>query len=126
MKSKRTYRLERLPDGRAAVTVVPGAGHHPYDLWTEHVKHYRVLHSPTGFEWGYPGSGPAELARAILSDFHGRLAEPYEYQRFKRQVIARIPIAGTVLSFEHLPDGLGWACVGPDEPWAPSWKEVLL
>jgi Family of unknown function (DUF6166) len=28
-------------------------------------------HSPTGFEWGYPGSGPAQLALAILADFLG-------------------------------------------------------
>lgn len=26
-------------------------------------------HSPDGFEWGYPGSGPADLALAILVDF---------------------------------------------------------
>ena len=25
-------------------------------------------HSPTGFEWGYGGSGPAELALALLAD----------------------------------------------------------
>lgn len=25
--------------------------------------------SPNGFEWGYPGSGPAQLALAILLDF---------------------------------------------------------
>jgi len=28
-------------------------------------------HSPTGFEWGYGGSGPADLAIAILADFFG-------------------------------------------------------
>lgn len=28
-------------------------------------------HSPTGFEWGYGGSGPAQLALAILLDFTG-------------------------------------------------------
>lgn len=27
------------------------------------------FHSPTGFEWGYGGSGPADLALAILVDF---------------------------------------------------------
>ena len=25
-------------------------------------------HSPTGYEWGYDGSGPAQLALAILAD----------------------------------------------------------
>lgn len=28
-----------------------------------------VNHSPTGFEWGYLGSGPAQLAYAILRTF---------------------------------------------------------
>ncbi len=27
------------------------------------------VHSPDGFEWGYPGSGPADLALAIMVDF---------------------------------------------------------
>jgi hypothetical protein len=30
---------------------------------------HHVRHSPTGFEWGYGGSGPAELARCILIDY---------------------------------------------------------
>lgn len=28
-------------------------------------------HSPDGFEWGYAGSGPSQLALAILLDFTG-------------------------------------------------------
>jgi hypothetical protein len=35
--------------------------------------HHVVVHSPTGFEWGYGGSGPADLALSILADhFHER------------------------------------------------------
>lgn len=30
-----------------------------------------VWHSPTGFETGYGGSGPADLALSILADFFG-------------------------------------------------------
>ena len=30
-----------------------------------------VMHSPTGFETGYGGSGPADLALSILADFLG-------------------------------------------------------
>jgi Family of unknown function (DUF6166) len=30
-----------------------------------------VNHSPTGFAWGYAGSGPAQLALAILADYFG-------------------------------------------------------
>ena len=28
-----------------------------------------VNHSPSGFEWGYGGSGPAQLALAFLLDY---------------------------------------------------------
>lgn len=49
-------------------------------------------HSPTGFAWGYCGSGPAQLSLAILchalkdDDRALRL-----YQTFKERVIAAIP-----------------------------------
>jgi len=48
-------------------------------------------HSPDGFEWGYHGSGPAQLALALLADATGddELALRY-YQDFKRKVIAAI------------------------------------
>ena len=49
-------------------------------------------HSPAEFEWGYGGSGPAQLALAILAD---HLEDDQEalnlYQRFKWTVIARLP-----------------------------------
>jgi hypothetical protein len=32
-------------------------------------------HSPDGFEWGYAGSGPADLALAILADYFGEPAD---------------------------------------------------
>jgi hypothetical protein len=37
---------------------------------TRALRHY-VCHSPTGFNWGYGGSGPADLALAILCDALG-------------------------------------------------------
>ncbi|MBX9579622.1 MAG: hypothetical protein K2X87_04875 [Gemmataceae bacterium] len=50
-------------------------------------------HSPTGFEWGYSGSGPAQLALAILADVVGaeRAQEGGLYQRFKFDVVAGFP-----------------------------------
>ena len=54
-------------------------------------------HSPSGFEWGYSGSGPAQLALAILLDYFGagRRHQGQEkalclYQRFKDAFIAPI------------------------------------
>jgi hypothetical protein len=46
-------------------------------------------HSPTGFEWGYAGSGPAQLALALLADATGddELALKH-YQTFKHRIIA--------------------------------------
>lgn len=49
-------------------------------------------HSPDGFRWGYPGSGAAQLALAILAD----VAEDDNvavslYQAFKREFIAPMP-----------------------------------
>lgn len=47
-----------------------------------------VNHSPTGFEWGYLGSGPAQLAFAILLDHFGDLDQARVfYQAFKFDVI---------------------------------------
>lgn len=46
-------------------------------------------HSPAGFEWGYNGSGPAQLALAILADaLDDDERAMLNYQRFKQRVIA--------------------------------------
>jgi hypothetical protein len=50
-------------------------------------------HSPTGFCWGYTGSGPAQLSLAILCDYlkddkYARLI----YNDFMFRVIARLPM----------------------------------
>lgn len=47
-------------------------------------------HSPDGFNWGYGGSGPAQLALAILlaAGLTSRKALTH-YQRFKWEVVAR-------------------------------------
>jgi hypothetical protein len=50
---------------------------------------HRVRHSPDGFQWGYGGSGPADLARSILWDWLGYEPEPALYQAFKRDYVAR-------------------------------------
>lgn len=51
-------------------------------------------HSPTGFEWGYEGSGPAQLSLALLLDAvptsRADLAAEH-YQGFKRAVVGRLP-----------------------------------
>ena len=46
-------------------------------------------HSPTGFSWGYGGSGPAQLALALLADAAGddELALAWYYE-FKWSLVA--------------------------------------
>jgi len=47
--------------------------------------------SPTGFEWGYGGSGPAQLAFAILMDLFQEQEKAWMYhQDFKWDVIAKL------------------------------------
>ena len=48
-------------------------------------------HSPDGFNWGYAGSGPAQLALALLLEETGREEAVRYHQDFKRDVVARMP-----------------------------------
>jgi len=49
-------------------------------------------HSPTGFEWGYGGSGPAQLSLALLADALGDDEKAVRlHQPFKWEVVARLP-----------------------------------
>ena len=60
-------------------------------------------HSPAEFEWGYGGSGPAQLALAILADHCGNDQEAFNlYQRFKWAVIAKLPRHGWTLTSREI------------------------
>jgi len=96
----------RLADGRAATNV----------------PHVVVHHSPTGFEWGYAGSGPAELALNVLHQLlpwragrrgAGSLARPVGgvlvssdamslHQAFKFRFIAHMPEQGARIPIEDI------------------------
>lgn len=46
-------------------------------------------HSPDGFEWGYEGSGPAQLALAILShELQDDSKAASLYEEFKHKTVA--------------------------------------
>ena len=49
-----------------------------------------VDHSPTGFKWGYQGSGPAQLAATILNEITGdpEIAREY-YELFKHDHVSQ-------------------------------------
>lgn len=65
------------------------------------VPHRIVHHSPTGFAWGYAGSGPAELALNALSMYIGEEAakDGGLYQEFKRRFIATLPEEGGTIKY---------------------------
>lgn len=52
-------------------------------------------HSPDGFNWGYTGSGPAQLALAMMCDLLGDDAKALKvYQDFKDKWVTRIAKQG--------------------------------
>lgn len=62
-------------------------------------RHDLCNHSPDGFEFGYGGSGPAQLALAICADVLEDDKQALEiYQDFKWAVIATIPTSAWMLT----------------------------
>jgi hypothetical protein len=97
----RVYVGTRDADGVASVEVDGRPLNPRLDLWS---------HSPSGLEWGYGGSGPAQLALAILAQHLGaggpQTREAREavrlHQDFKWMVTAGLPRAGWSLSGEEV------------------------
>jgi len=88
-------RYEGRREGRAVIVTVDGRALNPrLDLWN---------HSPTGFEWGYGGSGPAQLALAILVEHFGDTARAISlHQDFKRVVVANLDHRAWTLTTEQI------------------------
>ena len=66
-----------------------------------------VNHSPSGFEWGYSGSGPAQLALALLLDY--TKDEEFaltHYTQFKNEVVSQLE------------------CASPNEHWRLTGIEI--
>jgi len=58
--------------------------------------------SPSGFEWGYGGSGPAQLAIAILAHAYSDEFAKSNYQRLKDRIISELPEDGWSLNTTDL------------------------
>jgi hypothetical protein len=103
MTVQRGYIGSRYPTGRVYVGVIE-------DGAVAFALPHNERHSPDGFEWGYAGSGPADLARSILTHalgLEGDAAEnihPRLYQQFKFERITPLP---------------------PNQNWEMSRDEVL-
>jgi len=73
------------------------------DLWN---------YSPTGFEWGYGGSGPAQLALALLWDVLRSDDQAVEHhQTFKWEIVAKLPKASWMLTRDAIAE---W-CIRRDQ-----------
>jgi len=64
-------------------------------------------HSPSGFEWGYAGSGPAQLALALLLDYtDDEDVALAKYMEFKTEVVSKLE------------------CTEPDGCWRLTGREI--
>lgn len=61
------------------------------------VPRSKIFHSPDGYEWGYPGSGPADLALNIPLLFVEESETYMLHQQFKTQFIASMPQEGGII-----------------------------
>ena len=69
----------------------------------EGVKQEWVWHSPSGFEWGSGGSGPAYLAlNILLAATGGRDFAAEHHQEFKWRFVARLPFDGGVIAASEI------------------------
>jgi hypothetical protein len=98
-KPSRNYVIHRPGDERDLedVTVTVHELHKQY--WLDPKRSLAVRsHSPTGFNFGYGGSGPAQLALAILLDFTDdvRVAQRW-YQTFKFEFLSGMKHPGGII-----------------------------
>lgn len=93
-------------------------GDDDHSIVRTNVPHLVVHHSPNGFEFGYAGSGPADLAlnvcQAYLNSigYQGEKSECFDgncwslawvlHQEFKRAFIADAPREGIVIPMEEI------------------------
>ena len=98
VKREKNYRGKRSY-GQCFVTVDGRALDPRFDL---------RFHSPDGFEWGYGGSGPAQLALALLADWLGDDRQALAlYQTFKSHTVAGFPREGWTLTGKQIDEVVG-------------------
>lgn len=105
------YRGRRSPNGGGANVTIS------YGVDGEQVPLNPRLdlrnHSPDGFQWGYTGSGPAQLALAILADALADGEKALDaYQVFKFAKIALITSDEFVITDEEV------------RAWYEAWREM--
>lgn len=82
------YQGRRDKDGRCGVWICTRQGVHG-EL---PVRLDIANHSPDGFEWGYRGSGPRQLAVALIAHATGSSEWALAYSNFfKEAIVAKLP-----------------------------------
>jgi len=99
------YRVERQTSGVSLNRIGENGVHVPV---TPAASLAVYSHSPTGFEFGYGGSGPAQLALAILLDagFTPEWALRI-HQDFKWEFVATMSSTGGLIPIEAI---YNWVC----------------
>lgn len=80
-------------------------------------------HSPDGFQWGYGGSGPAQLALAMVADATGDDELAFRtYQRFKAEILATLQEDSWTIAALMVRD-FARSLDAPKEPnWLPNYQ----
>lgn len=65
-----------------------------------------ISHSPDGFNWNYEGSGPSQLALALLLEVTTKENAIMLYQEFKAKCIACLPASDFTMSAKDIYDWL--------------------
>ncbi len=98
----KVYEGTRTPSGAQVVVIEPGRP-------KRDLPPRRDLrnHSPDGFEWGYSGSGPAQLALALCADVLGDDERAVRfYQLVKSLLVAPIKGEHWTLTEEAIRDAI--------------------
>lgn len=101
---KALYRGFRHADGTAQACKV--TGNSEYDWENLKSSNHLRNHSPDGYDWGYGGSGPAQLALSILADYRDELTALKFYQDFKWEVVIKLPYNEWCLTDDDIRDAL--------------------
>ncbi|MDZ5810367.1 DUF6166 domain-containing protein [Halorubrum sp. AD140] len=91
------YRAHRDPTAPVGNQIEVAVDGEPMDY-----RYDLLSASPSGFEWGYGGSGPAQLSVALLAHaLNDEVAVTY-YQQFKREVVSQLPERGWELTADDV------------------------
>lgn len=103
----RINNFDKQGKGKSNLELIPNDPKSPRDILYRrmldgrietNVTHTLIRHSPTGFNWGYGGSGPADFALNILLRFVSLDIANALYQDFKFAFIAKMEDGGRILA----------------------------